>query len=642
MHKYFTNKSLHTYHILILFSHNKKREMLVQLTKIINLLWLISFVVSVKALPIAENTDLIKRGFGNSYVPVQQCYPNVNQNGMKGVPITADVLSVQYNYDIDSYLVTINFKVTDPDITIENLNELKWLNVEPYTESMIFSRNLQLFPDLNLQDFTISAFFKGYESYQNSNALSFNNQLGLQFDFCQYNVNGGSSSVGACSCWNYGSTSFDYYFGCNTDNYCNSQNAWPDYIWPKECQQSNCDVPSLIHENTYQQSYCSVNGYTSVIATKTHECVTKCKTSTTSTLHSTTVITAVQPVVCTYTIFTTDEITHVETLVTKSNGTPTTNYITSVETSVGSTVTTSSDTICKATATTITTYSTTGTASTTTTSTPITVPSNTLVVSSVSSVTSSTSTSKVVISTSSASVVTSSSTSNTSSSSTGSTSSSSVSTSSIQSSTSSVYVSTSSYISTTSKSTFGYFNTTSTSVSSSSSSAVVSSVSKSVPVSSGSSSITPATSSVISTISSSISATSSVVSTSSSPITLSSSVVSTSVPVTSSVVSTGSSSTTVSTSPASTNPTTVTLAVSSSTSNVISTISSSTQGILSLTSSTPYSQSQSTMLSSVISSSYSLVSVTSETPSISYYANSGSKTKYSLVTVLLSLVAFII
>ncbi|OBA29121.1 hypothetical protein HANVADRAFT_177, partial [Hanseniaspora valbyensis NRRL Y-1626] len=167
--------------------------------KNIFVLALLTFSKSASGSPIINDSLEKRNSLATCSAPVQQCYPKVTNNGMKGVPVTADIVSMQYDSSKGAYEVTINFKVTDTSISIENLNELKWLGISNSANNMIFSRNSKLFPDLNLQDFTISAYVSGTAVSGQPGYMHFNNQLGLQFDFCQYNINGGSSTVGACS-----------------------------------------------------------------------------------------------------------------------------------------------------------------------------------------------------------------------------------------------------------------------------------------------------------------------------------------------------------------------------------------------------------------------------------------------------------
>ena len=315
------------------------------------LLVLLTFSKSISGFPIKNDILDKSRSLVTCSAPVQQCYPKVTNNGMKGVPVTADIVSMQYDSSQGAYEVTINFKVTDTSISIENLNELKWLGISNSANTMIFSRNQNLLPDLNLQDFTISAYVSGTAVSGQSGYMHFNNQLGLQFDFCQYNINGGSPTIGVCSCWEYGTTSFDYYFGCNNDNNCNAQNAWPDYVWQQYCDTDYSAISSFIQQSqSGGYSYCSTDAYSSALPTSTHPCVPSLTATTTkstiettsksitaitttssaettskftSNTATTSKFTTITPSItlCTYTICVIEDVTIYDTFATVTNGT---------------------------------------------------------------------------------------------------------------------------------------------------------------------------------------------------------------------------------------------------------------------------------------------------------------------------------
>ncbi len=106
---------------------------------------------SVKACPVAENTDLIKKRVCATFL-----FNNVTQMSIKTVWCSNHCrcfVTSQPSYDVDSY----RYYLQSHWSIITIAKQLKWLHQTLHWDHD-FSRNLQLFPDLNLQDFTISFF----------------------------------------------------------------------------------------------------------------------------------------------------------------------------------------------------------------------------------------------------------------------------------------------------------------------------------------------------------------------------------------------------------------------------------------------------------------------------------------------------
>ncbi|KAL6941646.1 hypothetical protein ACO0RG_002783 [Hanseniaspora osmophila] len=213
---------------------------------------------------------------GATCTPFKQCQQNnmwYFQN-VGGMPYYFELTRVEY---LSGTSYSITFHVwSDANIPLTSLNELKFLGSGiQSSDVMIYSLNTGAGlndPNFNPTDFTKTITVDTSSANYGSSLTGLPAGFGFQFDYCKgmntYSTPKNSAFYSGydytCQCdWTYGATSFDYYTSCNGDNNCNSQAAFSNWLWPKQCgslsdQTKKSQISSLSAANPY--SYCTYAG----------------------------------------------------------------------------------------------------------------------------------------------------------------------------------------------------------------------------------------------------------------------------------------------------------------------------------------------------------------------------------------------
>ena len=213
---------------------------------------------------------------GPTCTPFKQCQQNnlwYFQN-VGSVPYYFELTNVEY---VSGTSYSITFHVwSDANIPLTSLNELKFLGSGiQSSDVMIYSLNTGAGlndPNFNPTDFTKTITVDTSSANYGSSLTGLPAGFGFQFDYCKgmntYSTPKNSAFYSGydytCQCdWTYGATSFDYYTSCNGDNNCNSQAAFSNWLWPKQCgslsdQTKKSQISSLSAANPY--SYCTYAG----------------------------------------------------------------------------------------------------------------------------------------------------------------------------------------------------------------------------------------------------------------------------------------------------------------------------------------------------------------------------------------------